>query len=428
VQDGFEMAGPYRILIIEDDPEHAELIRRGFRKHDEFFLDFAETGETGLEMISDGAYDLISVDLILPGIGGLDVLVRIRKLDPDIPVVMVSGHGTTEMAVIAFENRATKYVVKSMESFKSLPYIFENLIQEARFKANERGMREQIERSERIHRNIFENALAGIYILQDGLFRLVNPKLGEIFGCAPDALIGTPFWHLVKPDDMECVSKLEREKEGPAPVYESRVIRKDGGARWIEFRTVQIEFDGRRAILGNLVDITQRKEQEIDLLRNCKELTAVNSIMARTIQPEGDMGNALEASLSDVIEGIENAEIGGIFLQEGGGLVLRALFGSVEDLIRFTEERESVALLSAPRTYRPNEGADYLWASAPVQCGGQPRGAIVIATLAGDGNQIVSFLERAALHIGRLIEVCSLQGIVQMAEGVQAQPQTGNEK
>ncbi len=94
------MAGPYRILIIEDDPEHAELIRMGFRRHDEFFLDFATTGEEGLEMIANTAYDLISVDLVLPGIGGLDVLVKIRKLDPDIPVVMVSGHGTTEMAVV----------------------------------------------------------------------------------------------------------------------------------------------------------------------------------------------------------------------------------------------------------------------------------------------------------------------------------------
>jgi PleD family two-component response regulator len=75
----------YRILIIEDDLEHAELIKMGFRRHDEFFLDFASTGEQGLEMIVEDAYDLISVDLVLPGIGGLDVLVRIRKLDPDIP-------------------------------------------------------------------------------------------------------------------------------------------------------------------------------------------------------------------------------------------------------------------------------------------------------------------------------------------------------
>ena len=217
------MPEPFRILIIEDDPEHAELIKMGFRRHDEFFLDYAASGEDGLEMISSKAYDLISVDLVLPGMGGLDVLVRIRKLDQDIPVVMVSGHGTTEMAVVAFENRATKYVVKSMESFKSLPYIFENLIQEARFKSSERAMRSLIERSERIHRSIVENALAGIYILQEGAFRLVNPKLGEIFGTSAESLLGLPFWQLVKPDDMASVSRLESDPSSDVPVYEAKV-------------------------------------------------------------------------------------------------------------------------------------------------------------------------------------------------------------
>jgi len=421
------MVEPYRILIIEDDPEHAELIKMGFRKHDEFFLDFAETGEAGLEMISDGTYDLISVDLVLPGIGGLDVLVRIRKLDPDIPVVMVSGHGTTEMAVIAFENRATKYVVKSMESFKSLPYIFENLIQEARFKANERKMRELIERSERIHRNVFENALAGIYILQDGLFRLVNPKLGEIFGCAPESLIGTPFWQLVSPDDMECVSKLERENEGPAPIYESRVMRKDGTTRWIEFRTVPIEFEGRRGILGNLVDITQRKEQEIELSKGNRELAAINNILIRIAEPDGNTDKALGDSLSDLISGMENAEIGGIFLQEREGLVLRALFGSIEDLMNFTKDLDSSTLLNSPKIHKQKDESDYLWVSVPIKCNGKVQGAIIIASLASDGNNAQSFLEKAALHIGHLIEASGLQTHIQSAkEEMLQQLQTGN--
>jgi len=320
---------------------------------------------------------------------------------------MVSGHGTTELAVIAFENRATKYVVKSMESFKSLPYIFENLIQEARFKAQERVMREQIERSERIHRNIVENALAGIYILQDGLFRLVNPKLGEIFGCAPESLIGTPFWQLVKPDDMECVSKLERGKESPAPVYESKVFRKDGATRWIEFRTVPIEYEGRRAILGNLVDITPRKEREIELLRNNREMMAVNSIMRRTVQPDGDIDRDLGDSLSDVISGLESAEVGGIFLLENESIVLRALFGSVEDLMNFTEGMESNALLGAPKVHKSDE--DYTWTSVPIVCGGQPQGAIVVASMEGDGPSTLSFLEMIASHISRLVDVSNLR-------------------
>ena len=399
----------YRILIIEDDLEHAELIKMGFRRHDEFFLDFASTGEQGLEMIAKDTYDLISVDLVLPGIGGLDVLVRIRKLDPDIPVVMVSGHGTTEMAVIAFENRATKYVVKSLESFKSLPYVFENLIQEARFKISERAMQEQIERSERIHRNIVENALAGIYILQDGAFKLVNPKLCEIFGCSAESLIGMPFWQLVTPDEMECVSQLERDKVGSAPVYESKILRKDGTGRWIEFRTVPIEYEGKRAILGNLLDITPRKELEIEILRSNRELISIDGIMEKCLLHHGDMDNVLADSLAHVIAGIEGADVGGIFLQEGKGLVLRALYGLVEELIDFVDGMESGLLFGLAKAHESKGNSRRIWISAPIHSGGQIDGVIVIACINACSSGSLSFLEKAASRIGHLLEDAGLR-------------------
>jgi PAS domain S-box-containing protein len=403
------MVEPYRILIVEDDPEHADLIRMGFRKHDEFFLDFASTGEQGLEMIRSGSYDLISVDLVLPGIGGLDVLVRIRKFDQDTPVVMVSGHGTTELAVVAFENRATKYVVKSMESFKSLPYIFENLIQEARFKASERAMRMEIERSERIHRSVVENSLGGIYILQDGVFKLVNPKLGEIFGCAAEELVGMPFWHLVQPDDMQCVSRLDRGIEGPAPAYESRVLRKDGDQRWIEFRTVPIEYDGQRAVLGNIVDITERKEMEIELVSSNRELEAVNSIMSRVLQPDSDVEKDITGALADLESGIEGGEVGGIFLLESGNLVLRSLFGPVEKLIRFIEGRDSKILLAGPNVYKMEEFSDYIWTSVPLTFG-RSKGTIVVASTSNDGDRCLSFLQKAAPHICHIMNASVMKG------------------
>jgi PAS domain S-box-containing protein len=402
------MAGPFRILIIEDDPEHAELIRMGFRRHDEFFLDFAASGEEGLEMISATAYDLISVDLVLPGIGGLDVLVRIRKLDPDIPVVMVSGHGTTEMAVVAFENRATKYVVKSLESFKSLPYVFENLIQEARFRANERTMRSQIERSERIHRNIVENALAGIYILQEGVFRLVNPKLGEIFGCSAESLLGLPFWQLVRPDDMQCVSRLERDVVSDVPVYESKVQRKDGTYRWIEFRTVPIEFEGKRAILGNLLDITDRKELEIEVTNVNRQLAAIDGITAACLFSSHDLDLKLADALTHIMTGLGGVEIGGIFLCEEGGLVLRALHGSVEELISFINGMETNHLLSCPRLHYSEAGGAPIWMSAPMISARQTKGALVVALAEGSDNDHLIFLEKAAGRIGHLLDVCNL--------------------
>jgi PAS domain S-box-containing protein len=383
----------------------------GFRRHDEFFLDFAASGEEGLDMIAVNVYDLISVDLVLPGIGGLDVLVRIRKIDPDIPVVMVSGHGTTEMAVVAFENRATKYVVKSLESFKSLPYVFENLIQEARYKANERAMSEQIERSERIHRNIVENALAGIYILQDGAFRLANPKLGEIFGCSAESLLGLPFWQLVKPDDMQCVTRLERDWMSNIPVYESKVQRKDGTSRWIEFRTVPIEYEGKRAILGNLLDITARKELEIEIMRTNRELSAIDGIMESCLPITGDLDKKLADALSNIIAGLGVAEVGGVFLQEESGLVLRALHGPIEDLIGFIKGMECDLILGSARVHK-SEGSPRRWMSAPIICDAQPEGALVIGCSEENSTHSLAFLEKAATRISRLLDVNRLNPLL----------------
>ena len=399
------MPDPFRILIIEDDPEHAELIKMGFRRHDEFFLDYAASGEEGLEMISAKAYDLISVDLVLPGMGGLDVLVRIRKLDQDIPVVMVSGHGTTEMAVVAFENRATKYVVKSLESFKSLPYVFENLIQEARFKSSQRAMQSQIERSERIHRSIVENALAGIYILQEGAFRLVNPKLGDIFGTSAESLLGLPFWQLIKPDDMACVSRLESDPSSDVPVYESKVRRKDGTSRWIEFRTVPIEYEGKRAILGNVLDITDRKEKEIDIVNESRVLLALEGLTESCLSGL-DLDRMLGGVLSHMVSGTAGAEVAGIFLLEQEGLQLRAMQGSVEELISFIEGAETVRLLSQPLIH-PTQATGKSWISVPILDNGQTKGLAVLALLQEPDRTSLKFLEKAAGRIGRLLDAGS---------------------
>ena len=410
------MAKPFRILIIEDDAEHAELIRMGFRRHDEFFLDFAASGEDGLEAIATTTYDLISVDLVLPGIGGLDVLVKIRKLDPDIPVVMVSGHGTTEMAVVAFENRATKYVVKSLESFKSLPYVFENLIQEARFKANERTMRSQIQRSERIHRNIVENALAGIYILQDGAFRLANPKLGEIFGCTAESLLGLPFWQLVKPDDMQCVTILGRDCPSAAPVYESRVQRKDGTYRWIEIRSLPIEYEGKRAILGNLLDITARKDLEIEIMRMNRHLSAIDGITETCLLSSTDLDKKLSDALIHFIAGIGGAEIGGIFLRDNGGLELRALQGSVEELIGFIRGMENGYLLSSPRVHPSKADCARIWMSAPIVNSKETMGAIVVACADASLSGNLNFLEKASRRLGLLLGAQDFKGNILASE------------
>jgi len=105
---------------------------------------------------------------------------------------------------------------------------------------------------------------------------------------------------------------LHREGLASAPVYEAKILRKDGTKRWIEFHIVPIEYKGRRAILGNLLDITQRKELEIEIMRANRELSAIDGIMEICSHPSGDMDKDLADALAQVISGMEGAEVGGV--------------------------------------------------------------------------------------------------------------------
>jgi len=104
----------------------------------------------------------------------------------------------------------------------------------------------------------------GIYIVQDGKFRLVSPQFQKILGYSEDELKKMNSLDVVLPEDREKVREnairmLKKEKSSP---YEFRVYTKEGHLRWILETVTSIQFQGRRATLGNFMDITRRKKTE----------------------------------------------------------------------------------------------------------------------------------------------------------------------
>ena len=401
------MTNPYRILIVEDDPDDVELILLGFSKHDEFFVDVATTGEEGLDRIREACYDLISVDFALPGISGLDVLEEIRNSDQDVPVVMVTGRGTEELQVVAFEKYATSYVMKSVDSFRSLPFIFEALIGEARFRTEERRMRRDVERSEAVSRYLLDNSPSGIYVLEDGCFKMVNSRFAEIFGCDKEDLIGEHFWSLADPESFECVEGPGREVYPDRSVFhEFQISRRDGSKRWVEVRIVPLDYQDERWVLGNLVDVTERKEGQRDLLMENRRLSLLYSLAMKAIDPRGEVGDLSEEALSLIMEGADRFMVGGIFIQEGGDLVLRALGGPLEDLMEFMGRIDAEELLKEARSKTVEDGGRRtFWTSSPFYFGDVGRGVLVLGRDEEIGPEILKLLRDIARHIGKMIEL-----------------------
>lgn len=400
------MVEPYRVMLIEDNENDIGLIQLAFRKHDEFFLDFFTTGEDGLEQFTNGFYDLVSIDLSLPGMSGLDVLESVREFDKGTPVVMVTGRGTEEIAVVAFQSQATNYVVKSLENFENLPYIFENLINEARFNKKEKAMGIKLRRSERIHRSIVENSMTGIYIYQDGLIKVANSKFAEIFDCNPDQIKDIPLWTMLHPNDLDYVSK---QKLDTSTTYEFRITRKNGSSRWVEARIVSTEYEDQDAILGNLVDITTRKESELNLVKRNRELSVLYSMLKKAFDFGGDLDRILEESLSEMVSEIEGTEAGGIFLLGKDGLTLRFMTGRAEKLAYLIEENWADTLLEAPQFNSVSKEGDlHFITSAPIIFNGTAKGAIVLAGRMDaeiEESWHLPFIDNVATHIGRLMEI-----------------------
>jgi DNA-binding response OmpR family regulator len=98
------------VLIVEDDPHTVEVVRLYLRRDGHTVLT-ASNGKDGLRMAQESAPDLVVLDLMLPGKGGLEVCRELRK-ESDVPIVMLTARAEEEDRVAGFELGADDYVTK----------------------------------------------------------------------------------------------------------------------------------------------------------------------------------------------------------------------------------------------------------------------------------------------------------------------------
>ncbi|MDP2088935.1 MAG: sigma-54 dependent transcriptional regulator [Flavobacteriaceae bacterium] len=102
-----------KILIIEDEQSIRRVLKKIISEENKTYeVDEAEDGLEGLDMIQNIDYDLILCDIKMPKIDGVEVLEKVRKTKPEIPVVMISGHGDLDMAVKTMRMGAFDYISK----------------------------------------------------------------------------------------------------------------------------------------------------------------------------------------------------------------------------------------------------------------------------------------------------------------------------
>ena len=102
-----------KILIIEDEAAIRRVLKKIISEENEAYnVEEAEDGLIGIEMISKNDFDLVLCDIKMPKMDGVEVLEKIKKIKPEIPVVMISGHGDLDTAVNTMRLGAFDYISK----------------------------------------------------------------------------------------------------------------------------------------------------------------------------------------------------------------------------------------------------------------------------------------------------------------------------
>jgi diguanylate cyclase (GGDEF)-like protein/PAS domain S-box-containing protein len=138
-----------------------------------------------------------------------------------------------------------------------------------------------LQESEELYRVLAEKSFAGVYVIQDGKICFVNSKGASYTGYTPEELIGRESMSVIHPEDRENLKKnaiemLRGERTLP---YEFRVITREGKIIWFMETVTSIPWKGKRAVLGNCMDLTDRKrmEEQIHSLSITDSLTGLHN-------------------------------------------------------------------------------------------------------------------------------------------------------
>ncbi len=180
----------WKILIVDDNPNDRLLMMRLLAKEfSEVQCSEATTAATFSDVMEHFDFDAVVTDYDIRWANGLDILRRVRERDPYVPVIMVTGTGTEEVAVQALKEGLSDYIIK--QHMRRLPASIKEAIEKAQLKKKLDRTLNELKESEYRYRMLVESSQAIIFTLDlQGRYTSVNKRALELFGLTPEDLLG----------------------------------------------------------------------------------------------------------------------------------------------------------------------------------------------------------------------------------------------
>jgi PAS domain S-box-containing protein len=262
------MTGPARILYVDDYVLDRELIRDALEKEsDGFIVTEASSHEEFIAKLALDEYDLVLSDFNILGYEGLQIIDVVHAHNPTMPIIIVTGTGSEEIAVEALKHGAADYIIKTPHHIRRLPQTILSVIEKRDL---------QRERDRLFNYSIDLLSVIGF----DGCFKQLNPAWETTLGWRLDEMLSKFFLEFIHPDDrlatLEITKKFERGEQIYA--FENRYLCKDGSYRWLSWNATPNREE--KLVFSVASDITERKitenqirELNADLERRVQERT-----------------------------------------------------------------------------------------------------------------------------------------------------------
>jgi PAS domain S-box-containing protein len=249
-----------KILVIDDEKR----IRDGCSKillREDCLVDVAEDGDTGLRMIEEKHYDIILTDLMMPGIGGMEIVARVREQHLDSVVIVITGFATLEHSIEAMKKGAFDFIPK--------PFTPDQLrIVVGKALKITRTLQDIATEKSRLKTIV--NYLAGGVLVTDSNKKIIlyNPALLRMLGYEGEVLDDHPLSTLTTDEELnEIIDGILALNAGEFKVLSTEIVPHEGGRRPSDkmyLRAQSVPFQNRLGeILGSVTiidDITHLKE------------------------------------------------------------------------------------------------------------------------------------------------------------------------
>jgi two-component system cell cycle sensor histidine kinase/response regulator CckA len=265
---------PIHILHIDEDHLYRKLVRHVLEKEGSAFRVSKAASKPEFEAwLAKGNYDLVLTDFNIFGLEGSQVFDAVRLVDPQTPVVIVTGADSEAMATEAIERGATDYVIKTPQYLRWLPHAIRAAVEQQHLQAERRLAEEAITERDASFRLLFANHPQPMWVYDLGTlaFLEVNDAAITCYGYSRDEFLQMRITDIrLAEDGTKTLKCAKKDQSGLQFSGQCRHRLKTGQIIDVEITSRVLKFGGRNAALVIAQDITERKRLEEQLYQSQK--------------------------------------------------------------------------------------------------------------------------------------------------------------